>query len=91
MTTPMKKTLILFTLLFAIHSFSQETKLKEYSHTEFFKMIAAEKDSIFTLENAFSCVRECTKEVSKLKFWLEAKKENERNRKVSMCLIMIVR
>ncbi|UAM99954.1 potassium channel family protein [Polaribacter litorisediminis] len=49
----MKKISILCTLLFAIHSFSQETKLKKYSHTEFFKMITAEKDSIFTLENAF--------------------------------------
>ena len=40
-------------LLTCFIGFSQETKVKEYSHTEFFKMIAAEKDSVFTLENAF--------------------------------------
>lgn len=58
----MKKILILFTLLFAIHSFSQETKLKEDSHTEFFKMITAEKDSIFTLENVFiTCTEKDTR------------------------------
>ena len=37
-------------LLTCFIGFSQETKVKEYSHTEFFKMIAAEKDSVFTLE-----------------------------------------
>ena len=48
----MKKTLILLTALFSINSFSQEKKLKEYSHTEFFKLIKAEKDSVFKLSDA---------------------------------------
>jgi hypothetical protein len=49
---PMKKILFLFAVLFAISSFSQETTYKEYSYTEFFKMIEDEKDSVFTLEDA---------------------------------------
>jgi hypothetical protein len=51
----MKKLLILvFLFLFLIfNGFSQQVKLKEYSHTEFFKMIAAEKDSVFKLQDAF--------------------------------------
>lgn len=50
----MKKTLLLFVALFSINSFSQELSLdyKEYSYTEFFKMIKEEKDSIFKLNNA---------------------------------------
>ena len=33
--------------------YGQEKKLKEYSHTQFFKLIAAEKDSVFKLKDAF--------------------------------------
>ena len=32
--------------------FSQETKFKEYSYTQFFEMLEAEQDTIFKLENA---------------------------------------
>lgn len=44
-----------FTLFFllSLQSFSQQKDLKEYSHTQFFKMIASEKDSIFELKDAF--------------------------------------
>ena len=45
---------ILLLLLFCClssNSFSQEIKYKEYSYTEFFKLIENEKDSVFTLEN----------------------------------------
>jgi hypothetical protein len=48
----MKKILFLLAVLFSIQSFSQETKFKEYSYTEFFKLIEEEKDTIFSLENA---------------------------------------
>ncbi|WP_347174456.1 potassium channel family protein [Polaribacter uvawellassae] len=47
----MKKFLILFTVLFSINSFSQEINYKEYSYSQFFKMIEEEKDSVFILEN----------------------------------------
>ncbi|MFT4575983.1 MAG: hypothetical protein ACI9SI_000899 [Polaribacter sp.] len=49
----MKKLLTLFFLCFLCNGFSQERTLKEISHTQFFEMIAAEKDSVFKLENAF--------------------------------------
>ena len=49
----MKKFLFLLTILFSFNSFSQETNYKTYSYTEFFKLIENEKDSVFTLENAF--------------------------------------
>jgi len=49
----MKKILLVIAVLFSVNSFSQEIKLKEYSHTDFFKMIASEKDSIFKLKDAF--------------------------------------
>lgn len=49
----MKKILLVIAVLFSVNSFSQEMKLKEYSHTDFFKMIASEKDSIFELKDAF--------------------------------------
>ena len=48
----MKKILFLLTILYTINSFSQEIKYKEYSYTEFFKMIENEKDSIFRLKDA---------------------------------------
>ncbi|MFY0602872.1 MAG: two pore domain potassium channel family protein [Flavobacteriaceae bacterium] len=40
-------------LLSCFISFSQEKKLREYSHTDFLKMIASEKDSVFKLKDAF--------------------------------------
>lgn len=49
----MKKIITSLLLLYSFIGFSQGKKLKEYSHTDFFKMIAAEKGSVFTLENAF--------------------------------------
>ncbi|MFN0729102.1 ion channel [Polaribacter gochangensis] len=49
----MKKLFILIFLFLIYNGFSQEIKLKEYSHTEFFNMIAAEKDSVFNLQDAF--------------------------------------
>ena len=48
----MKKILLLFAVLFSINSFSQETKIKEYSYTQLFKMIEAETDSVFKLKDA---------------------------------------
>lgn len=49
----MKKLLtIFFVLLYATLSFSQETEFKEYSYTEFFKLIEEEKDTIFNLKDA---------------------------------------
>tara|TARA_R110001592_G_scaffold340712_1_gene629244 strand:- start:317 stop:2230 length:1914 start_codon:yes stop_codon:yes gene_type:complete len=49
-----KKVLLLFTLFFSISSFSQaqKTKYKTYSYSQLFKMIEAEKDSIFKLSDA---------------------------------------
>jgi hypothetical protein len=47
-----KKFLFLVTILFTINSFSQEIQYKEYSYTEFFKLIEEEQDSIFKLDNA---------------------------------------
>ena len=49
----MKKTITLVFLLVSITLFSQKIKLKKYSHTEFFQLIAAEKDSVFQLQDAF--------------------------------------
>ncbi len=49
----MKKLFTLIFLSLIYNGFSQEIKLKEYSHTEFFNMIAAEKDSVFNLQDAF--------------------------------------
>tara|TARA_R110002110_G_C13450495_1_gene717035 strand:- start:104 stop:1915 length:1812 start_codon:yes stop_codon:yes gene_type:complete len=54
----MKKIITLLFLLLIFNGFSQEKKLKEYSHTEFFKMIAAEKDSVFKLKDAFIAFKE---------------------------------
>ena len=48
----MKKILLLFTILLSINSFSQETTFKEYSYTEFFKLIEEETDTIFKLKDA---------------------------------------
>jgi len=39
-------------LFFSISCYAQQTPFKEYSYTEFFKMLEAEQDSIFKLENA---------------------------------------
>jgi hypothetical protein len=47
-----KKLLFLFTIILSINSFSQEIKYKEYSYTEFFKMIENEPSDTFTLKNA---------------------------------------
>ena len=61
----MKKGLISLVLLFiSIIVNAQEVTLKEYSHTEFFKMITDEKDSIFKLENAFIRFTEKDRELS---------------------------
>ena len=49
----MKKLITLSFLFLSFTLFSQEKKVKEYSHTEFFKMIATEKDSVFKLQDAF--------------------------------------
>ena len=49
----MKKLLTLLFVFLFFNGFSQEKKLKEYSHTDFFKLIAAEKDSVFKLKDAF--------------------------------------
>ena len=43
---------LLFFLCISTACFSQETKFKEYSYTQFFEMLEAEKDTIFKLENA---------------------------------------
>lgn len=48
----MKKFLFLLTILFSISSFSQELNYKEYSYTEFFKLIEEEIDSVFKLQDA---------------------------------------
>ena len=44
--------LLLLFCCFSINSFSQEIKFKEYSYTQFFKMIEEEKDSVFMLKDA---------------------------------------
>ena len=51
----MKKILFLFAVLFSISSFSQtpSKNLKEYSYAQLFDMIAKEKDSVFTLKDAY--------------------------------------
>lgn len=50
----MKKRTFSFLFIFlSLQIYSQQQKLKEYSHTQFFKMIADEKDSIFKLKDAF--------------------------------------
>ena len=43
---------IVFTVLFFYCGFAQETNYKEYSYTEFFKLIEQETDTIFKLNNA---------------------------------------
>ncbi|MFY0602870.1 MAG: two pore domain potassium channel family protein [Flavobacteriaceae bacterium] len=50
----LKKLLFLFAVLFSVYTFSQELSLdyKEYSYSEFFKMIEEEKDSVFKLKDA---------------------------------------
>ena len=50
----LKKVFLLIALLFSINSFSQEKplKYKEYSYSQFFKLLENEKDTIFTLEDA---------------------------------------
>ena len=47
-----KKEFFLIALLFSISSFAQEINYKEYSYTEFFKLIENEKDTIFKLQDA---------------------------------------
>lgn len=47
----MKKILLVFALLLSFINYSQEIKYKEYSYTEFFKMIEEERDSIFELKD----------------------------------------
>ena len=49
----MKKLLSILFLFICITGFSQKKALKEYSFTEFFKLIEAEKDAVFTLKDAF--------------------------------------
>ena len=49
----MKKIFAFLFLFTVFNGFTQEIKLKEYSHTEFFNMIKAEKDSVFKLQDAF--------------------------------------
>ena len=49
----MKKQLFIFFLLILANiSFAQETNYKEYSYSEFFDLIANEKDSVFHLNDA---------------------------------------
>lgn len=48
----MKKIVLLFILLISISSFAQETKIKEYSYSELFKMIEEQNDSVFKLQDA---------------------------------------
>jgi len=49
----MKKLLTLLFVFSIFNGFSQEKKLKEYSHAEFFKMIEAEKSDVFKLKDDF--------------------------------------
>ncbi len=49
----MKKLLTLLFVFSIFNGFSQEKKLKEYSHAEFFKMIETEKSDVFKLKDAF--------------------------------------
>mgnify|MGYP005990990637 CR=1 FL=1 len=49
----MKKLLSLLFVFSIFIGFSQDIKLKEYSHTEFFKMIETEKGAVFKLKDAF--------------------------------------
>jgi hypothetical protein len=48
-----KYILILVLTLTSTTIYSQETNFKEYSYTEFFKLIEEEKDSVFILKNAW--------------------------------------
>ena len=48
----MKKFLLLVSCLLPLVSFSQEIQYKEYSYSQFFKMIKEEKDSVFKLKDA---------------------------------------
>ena len=47
-----KKILLLLAILFSINSFSQKVNFKTYTHAQLFKMIAAETDSVFKLNDA---------------------------------------
>ncbi len=49
----MKKLLTLLFVFSIFNGFSQEKKLKEYSHAEFLKMIEAEKSDVFKLKRCF--------------------------------------
>lgn len=49
----MNKIILLFVMQLSINSYSQTIDYKVYSHTQFFQLIANEKDSVFKLENAF--------------------------------------
>ena len=49
----MKKILFLITVLFSLNSFAQKTKIyKEYSYSEFIKLLTEEKDTLFELSYA---------------------------------------
>ena len=39
--------------MFVLQALAKKKGLKEYSFTEFFKLIEAEKDAVFTLKDAF--------------------------------------
>jgi Ion channel len=57
----MKKYILLTIILFVqVNGFSQELNLKKISHTQFFKMIKAEKDSVFELKNAIIEINDTT-------------------------------
>ncbi|MFK5891103.1 MAG: hypothetical protein QM486_10290 [Flavobacteriaceae bacterium] len=57
----MKNKFILYALLLmSVYSFSQNIKFKKLSHTQFFKMLKAEKDSIFKLKDAVIEFNEAT-------------------------------
>ncbi|MGK0328905.1 ion channel [Polaribacter sp.] len=63
----LKKALLLCLFFITAFSYSQELKYKEYSYTEFFKMIEAEKDSIFRLENALVKYKEASDSIYQFK------------------------
>ena len=64
----MKKILLLIAVLFAVNSFSQEIKYKEYSYSEFFKLIEEEKDTIFKLSDAIVKYNKETDSIHAAKF-----------------------
>ncbi len=47
-----KNWVLLFAFLWATYSVAQKTQYKEYSYTQFFKLIENEKDSVFKLQDA---------------------------------------